>query len=127
MIKEAYVSYKIAKLLKEKGFNEETTHWYNVKESLINDYPVTYRNFSNPEKVWLAPTHQMACAWLRKKHFIIVVTPVLFNVEYENSKWGYDIWADDNLEVSSEDCNKPLATYEEATEEALKYVLENQL
>lgn len=127
MIKEAYVSYKIAKLLKEKGFNEETTHWYNVKESLINDYPVTYRNFSNPEKVWLAPTHQMACAWLRKKHFIIVVTPVLFNVEYENSKWGYDIWADDNLEVSSEDCSKPLATYEEATEEALKYVLENQL
>ena len=127
MIKEAYVSYKIAKLLKEKGFNEETTHWYNVKESLINDYPVTYKNFSNPEKVWLAPTHQMACAWLRKKHFIIVVTPVLFNVEYENSKWGYDIWADDNLEVSSEDCNKPLATYEEATEEALKYVLENQL
>jgi hypothetical protein len=131
MIKEAYVSYEIAKLLKEKGFNEPCIrHWDCDDHSLYgaNDIPISNSELRDNEYNGVsAPTHQMACAWLRKKHFIIVVTPVFFNVDYENSKWGYDVWADDNLEVSAEDCSKPLATYEEATEEALKYVLKNLL
>lgn len=125
MIKEAYVSFEIAKLLKEKGFDWDCNAIYGRRGEFQRN---TDRAFNNGGlHVTSAPTHQMACAWLREKHLIIVVTPVLFNVDYENSKWGYDIWTDDNLEVSAEDCTKPLATYEEATEEALKYVLENLL
>lgn len=121
MMKEAYVSYKIAKLLKEKGFNEETTHWYNVKESLINDYPVTYRNFSNPEKVWLAPTHQMACAWLREVHNIFIL--VGWNSIHEEYFTRILNMTDG---IPKRNIHEH-ASYEEAIEEALKYCLENLL
>lgn len=129
MIKEAYVSFEVAKLLKEKGFNELCFRLIREDGEYIEKPSQAWNGLTKKQRAewYIQPTHQMACAWLREKHFIIVVTPVLFNVEYENSKWGYDIWADDNLEVSSDDCSKPLATYEEATEEALKYVLENLL
>lgn len=136
MMKEAYVSYKIAKLLKEKGFNEETTHWYNVKESLINDYPVTYRNFSNPEKVWLAPTHQMACAWLREEHLIHVYAEYKAFFQEKPKKLYYH-WIPFVKTLPHCPINKSgypketisldvyCNTYEEAVEEALKYSLEN--
>jgi len=126
MVHEAYCSYEISKILKEKGFDEECTRYYSYEDDELIEYTngVYSRNSKNCNRC-TSPTHQMACAWLREKHFIIVVTPVLFNVNYENSKWGYDIWADDNLEVSAEDCSNPLKSYEEATEMALKYVLEN--
>jgi len=125
-MKEAYCSYEISKILKEKGFDEPCYQKYD-DEGYLSSNHVGYINSEKPcnDFCALAPTHQMACAWLREKHFIIVVTPVLFNVNYEDSKWGYDIWADDNLEVSAEDCSNPLKSYEEATEMALKYVLEN--
>lgn len=51
MIKEAYVSYEVAKLLKEKGFDE----------------PVTELNrllFNEDKKPVLKITHQKAMAWL---------------------------------------------------------------
>ena len=129
MINEAYCSYEVSKLLKEKGFDEPCKSYFIDNVDYIDYFYSTEELTDLNMGVWetLRPTHQMACAWLREKHFIIVVTPVFFNVDYENSKWGYDIWADDNLEVSAEDCSKPLATYEEATEEALKYCLENLL
>ena len=118
MIKEAYCSYEVAKLLKEKGFDEKTTHWYNVRESLINDYPVSYENFGNPEKVWLAPTHQMACAWLREVH----------NIDIEirrspNTMMYRSIIYKDTLVKCITDAI--METYEQAVEAALKYALEN--
>lgn len=122
-MKEAYCSFEVSKLLKEKGFDELCYKFYthDTKEVYREDIPCCNSRSDD----YASPTHQMAIAWLREKHFIIVVTPVLFNVNYEDFKWGYDIWADDNLEVSSEDCSNPLKSYEEATESALKYVLEN--
>ena len=35
MIEEAYVSFEVAKLLKEKGFDQETTKRYNRAASCI--------------------------------------------------------------------------------------------
>ena len=121
MTKEAYVSYETAKLLKEKWFDEPTTHWYNVKESLINDYPVTYKNFGNSENVWLAPTHQIACAWLRKEHHLHILPEISDPSELE-PKYYCVIW--NTLTIQSYIIDI-FDSYEEAVEAALKYVLEN--
>lgn len=132
MIQEAYCSYEIAKLLKEKGFDEKTTHWYNVKESLINDYSVSYENFSNPEKVWLAPTHQMACAWLREVHLIHIYAEYKAFFQ-EKPKKEYYHWMPfvrtlpNCSTYNSGFLDIYCDSHEEAIEAALKYTLENLL
>lgn len=128
MIKEAYCSYEIAKLLKEKGFPiSKYSSIYTNKDNLCltdvgmmsylskEDY-VHFEDFFIP-----TITHQMAIAWLRTKHIIIVVQPEYFNADGICSYWGVDIWADDNYEKLQDD----FPSYEEATEAALKYSLEN--
>ena len=150
MTQEAYCSFEVAKLLKEKGFNEPTKKvWYehvpsqNIAHkreagSKKLDYfywdenterNSLYTNDTNKKgmptyitgKVYSAPTHQMATAWLRTKHIIIVVQPTYFSADGTCSQWGVDIWADDNYEKLQENYSK----YEEAVEAALKYSLEN--
>ena len=123
MIKEAYVSFEVAKLLKEKGFNEPCRSYYTDYEDYI-DFSYCNDELTDLQMgVWetLRPTHQMAMKWLREKSVIIVIQPEYFNIESKCSTWGVDIWADDNYEKLQGDYPK----YEEAVEAALKYVLEN--
>lgn len=125
MIQEAYVSFEVAKLLKEKGFNEPTTHWYNIKGNLINDYEVSYKNFYGSEKVWLAPTHQMAMAWLREEKLILI-----FIVPAQDGSGNFSYmadvltWNEDEGLYESTWCTADYV-YEKAVEAALKYSLEN--
>ena len=129
MIQEAFCSFEVAKLLKEKGFDEPTTHWYNIKEDLINDYEVSYKNFTSPQNVWLAPTHQMAMAWLREKGLYIAPKYQCF-CGVKNKP--YYLWEPRVLRLSSNNIIYPqpldvcehYKTYEEAVEAALKYALE---
>lgn len=117
-ITEDYVSFETAKLLKEKGFNDELCHmWYNIRKD------VGYYLSSVGVKNHLpAPTHQMAMKWLRKTHNINTdIVPIwnqnrfeyqVFIVTPENAKHCY---IDDKLYL----------VYEEAVEAALKYSLKN--
>ena len=125
MIKEAYCSYEVSKLLKEKGFDEKTTHWYNIKGNLINDYPVSYENFFNPEKVWLAPTHQMACAWLREKHHIHANPIKQGNYDDCSDYYTWIVASNGTIHKNQSVADK--LSYDDAVEEALKYTLENLL
>lgn len=115
MIKEAYVSFETAKLLKEKGFDEET-NWYYDSEGFCEPYSAWVN--ACPHDYYPMPTHQMACAWLREKHlihieairgydhFFVGITRMLPYREYAIKNDVYD-------------------NYEEAIESALKYTLEN--
>ena len=128
MLTEQYCSYEVAKLLKEKGFPiSEYSGIYTNKDNLCltdvgmmshlskEDY-IHFEDFFIP-----TITHQMAMAWLRTKHIIIVVQPEYFNTDGTCSYWGVDIWADDNYEKLQGD----FPSYEQAVEAALKYCLEN--
>lgn len=126
MITENYVSFETAKLLKEKGFDEECDYLYvdgelvraqgcacnwNKGETLFADY----------KNECSAPTLQLAMKWLRKKYnihiepryfpmpniyrYVIIHSPV--TIENINSHPQY------------------FNTYEEACETAIKYCLEN--
>ena len=73
-MKEAYVGYEVAKLLKEKGFDWFTFYSYevyngNVQLRVTNGVGTGFPLFPRP-------TQQMACRWLREVHKIdISVTP----------------------------------------------------
>ena len=119
-ITEDYCSFETAKLLKEKGFDEECNMAY-FNGTLV-DY--TMFGFCLGGDLLYCPTLQMAMKWLREVHYcVICITPLTFYCGEIASNWGYCIWADDNTEVDEESSPR-LESYEEACEAAIKYCLE---
>ena len=121
MIKEAYCSYEVAKLLKEKGFDEKISTYYLVHS---NDFPEFFHKkdeFPDPKDVWLkCPTHQMTIAWLREVHNIdICVFPC--QTGYILYSYTVKIYKDKEIYLTITD----FKTYEEAVEMAIKYSLKN--
>ena len=137
MIKEAYCSYEISKLLKEKGFPQEYDIYhsmvyneenyedeYEVQRMVLETRPVKAGTLSSypigvPEPKCYCPTHQMACAWLREvKSINIFILPL---------RKGYTYSLYNNTGALTLKEIREYSTYENATEEAIKYVLENLL
>lgn len=122
MIAEDYVSFEIAKLLKEKGFDEGCIYVYRHDGS---------------EDIWDAdkediacqkPTLAMAMKWLRDVHNLII------SVEFTIHGWLCDItkiFRDSNgfivnINHGIGDDSLPYCDeYEDACEVAIKYCLEN--
>ncbi len=75
MIKERYCSYELSKLLKEKGFDESCrAYWWDERDVLaFCDFPKTTEDLRYKDSQYLAPTHQMACDWLRNKGYNIEI------------------------------------------------------
>ncbi len=120
MIKEAYCSFKVAELLKEKGFNIpiDYKNWlccmYDKNENV---------HWGVYDKNWyFRITHQMAMKWLREVHNISIEPFVDFG--YGNGYW----WGADIAYIKKDGLITTLSnykSYEEAVEAALKYSLEN--
>ena len=118
-ITEDYVSFEIAKLLKEKGFNKDayTMSMYDengeVKDVLL---------LKEGEEPVLRPTLQMAMKWLREVHKIVPIIlaggdSYWFRIDKANEdNWKNTIYIEDE---------KLFPTYEEACEASIKYCLEN--
>lgn len=129
MIKEAYVSYEVAKLLKEKGFDEPCRSYFisdsdEYRKCTVN---ITSKNCISGQI--LRPTHQMACAWLREVHGIHVsaipcAKPQRIIVWQQNIINLKPI-KEGGMFLQLEPHRKDYNSYEEAVEAALKYVLEN--
>lgn len=67
MITEDFCSFEVAKLLKEKGFNEPCYSYYDYERKVQHiDLPVETCDMILESNEYLAPTHQMAMKWLRK-------------------------------------------------------------
>ena len=128
MITEDYVSFEVAKLLKEKGFRESCIATYLLSSKQLNIEEIYQDWTSSWSSVISAPTIQMACKWLREtynKHC---------NIGYDiDLAWYFQIF--DTKETVEYDCtetkcyrtenNTGFKTYEEAVKAALKYALEN--
>ena len=131
MIEEAYVSFEVAKLLKEKGFNEKCRGGYH-SEFDNNDNPIVmleewmaqpYNNdFVDEGFLCSAPTHQMAMAWLREVHKIFIELYVDKAPNFEDIVFRPEVWDKGLNSVWRDD---GFTTYEEAVEASLKYSLEN--
>ena len=120
MITEDYINFETAKLLKEKGFDENCAALYHLRTGEISQQGVGYVfNNSQWENFVSAPTLQMAMKWLRKKYGLYC--SVIFN--------SHNDWEPCILELHNDKVPKnyltSCETYEEAAETAIKYCLEN--
>lgn len=122
MINEAYCSFEVSKLLKEKGFNWRTQYVYTLDGTGSTPHKIgNWRAKSNIQK----PTQQMAMRWLREeKNIFIVIEPHLYDyINEKNKSYVCSLWVGDNYYEYIESRDYP--SYEDAIEAALKYCLEN--
>ena len=123
MIKEDFVSFEVAKLLKEKGFNEPTWTRYEDNDEVIFGDKYNWNN--SPMGQISAPTNQMAMKWLREVHNLFIELYVVKNYSKKKLEYTYSIQdldfqgSDDGIE-----CCKNWDTPEQACEIAIKYCLE---
>lgn len=136
MITEDYVSFEIAKRLKEKEFKGLCTAYYDcftTKNFHDGGEPTDYNSIDPKIRdIISAPTFQMAMKWLREVHYLhITVHP---GVSEYGFVWTYSI-------VFAKEAGKgethfykisqittPIVkskSYEEACEAAIKYCLEH--
>ena len=126
MIKEDYVSFETAKLLKENGFNWPCEKSYYLISEVIM---ASTDDIINPD-TWYCPTLQMVMKWLRieKKLYIQVMLDSWALGDHS----GYYIViqrTDSDFEECSPNVDENdtifFDTPEEASEAAIKYCLEN--
>lgn len=130
MIKEDYVSFEIAKLLKEKGFVGEREigcrcGFYEQNKEYPNQINLVYDDLNNSElecNECLRFTHQMAMKWLRETHGIHIVIHPSGGVYY--GKYCLSIYVQ---RVKNKDFHLTYQThedsYEKAVEEGIGYSL----
>lgn len=126
---EDYVSFETAKLLKDKGFDEECCPWYG-SDGNIHKTGCEMRNSDCALDSMMAPTLQMAMKWLREVHKLhISVIPNPLNWEHQDIQdgWGCEVTHLSDLSYDSDYIffKKKYQTYESACDAAIKYCLEN--
>lgn len=135
--KERYVSYEMAKLLKEKGFAWRVFNFYDEHGGFSEHIGSVYSlyNWNYPTKdeygsqYCSAPTQQMACRWLREEHNIHIMptigcdvdrTPrIFYGAVIASFNKNGDICYHNPLDENG--YNEP----EDAVEVALEYALKN--
>ena len=127
MIKERYCSYKISKLLQEKGFDEPCRSVYVDCGDYIDFYYTEEEQTNVQIGVWevLRPTHQMAMDWLREKHGILIsIIPQEVNIGVDRMCYGiYRITEDLYQPLYNGKVNNHVNSYEDVVEEALEHCL----
>lgn len=130
MITEDYVSFEVAKMLQEKGFDipvlafywsEKSNMYQRRKDKIIilNNQKSNWNE--DPDVMYSCPTHQMAMAWLRGVHNIKV------NIWYSNPNYAIEYF-EPNTQTGVGKfvfIGDGYPSYEDAVEAALKYSLEN--
>jgi hypothetical protein len=131
MLTEDFCSYEIAKLLKEKGFDEPCNGRCSCKEGnvIIENYPISNESLKyHPSIDGISmPTHQMACKWLRESYGIFIgIKP--YNSYYED-KYEFSIYKKQNTVIFDWEVldieDSLFEGYENTVEAAIKYCLEN--
>ena len=126
-ITEDYVSFETAKLLKEKGFNEDCEYYYTPEGEFKRWSPnglVSDINNEGCETWWwkcITPTQQMAMKWLRL-NYNIHIEPRYFPMP---NIYRYVIIHSPVTIENIDSHPQYFNTNEEACEAAIKYCLEN--
>lgn len=139
MITEDYISFELAKLLKEKGFDEVCRTWYFGEDRINNStlIPkdellfVSDNYYGAKRNSWIgypnavtAPTVQMVIKWLQKIYkIIIIVSPSVTDDDGDaGCLWEYTIQNRLEIKYRSECLFEKT---KDAYESAIKYYLEN--
>ena len=133
-IKEDYVSFETAKLLKEKRFNEPCHATYDTavtggkpkfsEYEVLSYFPYGMKNSDDKYSIVIsAPTLQMAMKWLREVHELYIEVSLSCDREDKNAK----IFDASIFNVQNQRYKKlgNIQGYEQTCETAIKYCLEN--
>lgn len=130
MITEDYISFEVAKLLKEKGFDGDIILWYDEDGKMFykHKYDINraWRVRANQE-VYECPTMQMVMKWLREVYKLNIQPCIVRTLELKKA-YNATIYDDNCEQIKSHfGCNIfcGFPTYEEACEAAIKYCLTN--
>lgn len=129
MIIEDYVSFEIAKLLKEKGFVGEREigcrcGFYEQNKEYPNQINLVYDDLNNSElecNECLRFTLQMAMKWLREVHNIFI--QVELYSKYND--YCFELFQNTHRLILKQ--HETYNSYEEAVEAALEYTLKKLL
>lgn len=121
-MEEPLVSFEVAKLAKERGFNIQSKYFFNTVGTLFGDgYDLySYKTRTGHSEIFLVPTQFLLQKWLREKYNIdIIIKP------WTGDKVGSKTYASDVIIFGTTTyikC-KRCDFYEEALEEGLKQAL----
>lgn len=110
MVNEAYCSYEVSKLLKERGMDKEYFTYYIQKN-----------NTNGTSEAVTTCTHQMAMKWLRTKGIYIYIQPTKY---VGGALYGFQAIVEDGRNSAWKKSIHHEDNYEDAVEAALKYCLE---
>ena len=138
MTNEAYVSFEIAQLLKEKGFdwNIDTAYlcsegkWWDKRFMEMSDDVKQRQEYSDCDSEMcgtfvLAPTQQMACRWLREEEDTDII-PVIKHEQVFGGEEPIKLYSTRIYDVGGNIIKRATVwhkSFETAVEEALKYCL----
>lgn len=129
ILSEDYVSYEVAKLLKDKGFDGLCyCHEFTDYEGNFTTYHTEYpENWNQSEPCVSIPTLAMAMKWLREVHHILItIIPQEIGLGVDKLCYGiYRITEDLYQPLYNGKVDNLVDSYEKAVEAALKYILEN--
>ena len=126
MIYEAYVSFETAKLLKEKGFDECIFEFYEGDRIRYARNEEGFRLSELPDIYYPHITDQMAMAWLREAHKVLIVIDAYHADHWEGYIDSFEIKIYSHASTIIVPNEIAYHTdYTEAVETALKYSLEN--
>ena len=125
-----FVSFEIAKKLKEKGFREKVNAYYGKYENIFDVHPALDMNDADYRAS--APTISQVLKWLREEKKISLEICIHCSL-----KWVYTIFAFDDglfmdytpylddIDVINDTIYELYDSYEEAALVGIEYVLDN--
>ncbi len=131
MITEDYVSFEVAKLLKDKGFDICCKQYFTSYDALrhapncSNFNHSLYQPTEEGEILTSAPTLQMTMKWLREMHNLVIQIELIDFLEH-GEVWLYTVIERKTIkQLTGRDEYFIEHSYEEACEAAIKYCLDN--
>ena len=119
---EDFVSFELAKKLKEKGFNWTCSHYYRTKSKDL--FMIFHReDWSNIEERINAPTRSQVLKWLRDK-FFLHISQKPYPCE-DGLMWMYEIRKFDKHIVFVIANKTGFVEEEEASLAGIEYVIKN--
>jgi hypothetical protein len=131
MLTEDYVGFETAKLLKEKGFDENTSVNYFVGDDKPRGCAVGemiyHKRLKEDTHLIAAPTLQMAIKWLWETHRLYVspcLTIKKSGFTFLNQWHCIVEWVDKDNQYDLKCVGEGYSSYQEACEAGIKYCLE---
>ena len=124
MIHDEIVTYEVAKLAKEKGFNEYVEAFY--AEGCDTAHSQGPEKWNEYKGRYAAPTQSLLQRWLREEKGLIIAISVDIDHDLHRLCYQYGIcYYFDGRTMEYHNCYDAFGRYELALEDALKYALEN--